>query len=387
MENLSMSGETELEDYYEMKINLESQEDLDYEIQAMINNEACEELSQTSKPSPDRGVHYRTDEFVPSRRMAILSKNKVIMHRNKLVRQARENGKFYLEGGVLSMQQSSMFMYDQSVLKSELKQLQDRNSNSNSASFKSTEQTINSMILKLDQIQNLNNQAKKNDIFKEKLHQTLRDYLSWKNQIFKQNFIQNLPSEVDYSKLFNCNKNGDKDDSNDPEKSMDRITSKNQGGGEPLEKNSENSIQNEKARNQATRQGGNRKGKFSFDHDSRGKGDQKTASKKEGMMLTESDIPAKEIKLAKILMDKPAPHCSAQSWAIYDQKSHTLMFGKNEKERREVASITKIMTCYVTLQLMEKFNKNDETLIEVSANASSVHGTSADLLEGDTLTI
>ena len=25
----------------------------------------------------------------------------------------------------------------------------------------------------------------------------------------------------------------------------------------------------------------------------------------------ECDIPAKEIKLAKILMDKPAPHCSA----------------------------------------------------------------------------
>jgi hypothetical protein len=124
------------------------------------------------------------------------------------------------------------------------------------------------MILKLDQIQNLNNQAKKNDIFKEKLHQTLRDYLSWKNQIFKQNFIQNLPSEVDYSKLFNCNKNGDLDDSNDPEKSIDRIIGKNMGGGEPLEKNSENSIQNEKARNQATRQGGNRKGKYSFDHES-----------------------------------------------------------------------------------------------------------------------
>jgi D-alanyl-D-alanine carboxypeptidase len=105
------------------------------------------------------------------------------------------------------------------------------------------------------------------------------------------------------------------------------------------------------------------------------------------MMLTETDIPAKEIKLAKILMDKPAPHCSAQSWAIYDQKSHTLMFGKNEKERREVASITKIMTCYVTLMLMDKFNKKDETLIEVSADASSVNGTSADLLEGDTLTI
>jgi len=31
------------------------------------------------------------------------------------------------------------------------------------------------------------------------------------------------------------------------------------------------------------------------------------------MLITENinGIPAKEIKLAKILMDKPAPHCSA----------------------------------------------------------------------------
>jgi len=33
MENLSMSGETELEDYSEMKINLENQADLDFDIQ------------------------------------------------------------------------------------------------------------------------------------------------------------------------------------------------------------------------------------------------------------------------------------------------------------------------------------------------------------------
>lgn len=155
------------------------------------------------------------------------------------------------------MQQSQMFMFDQSVLKHELKQLVDKNSNANpSATFKQTETTITTMIGKLDQIQTLNNQAKKNDIYKEKLHQTLRDYLSWKNQIFKQNFIQNLPSEVDYSKLFNCNKNNENEDlanKNDTEMSMDLITSKAQGGGEPQEKSSENSIQNDKVRNQATR--------------------------------------------------------------------------------------------------------------------------------------
>ena len=46
--------------------------------------------------------------------------------------------------------------------------------------------------------------------------------------------------------------------------------------------------------------------------------DKKDNSKKDPLIIGESEIPAKEIKLAKILMDKPAPHCSAQSWAIYD---------------------------------------------------------------------
>lgn len=40
------------------------------------------------------------------------------------------------------------------------------------------------------------------------------------------------------------------------------------------------------------------------------------------LILGEHGIPASEIKLAKILMYKPAPHCSAQSWAIYDQKTN-----------------------------------------------------------------
>ena len=104
------------------------------------------------------GVHYRTEDFIPTRRQAVVAKNKIIMHRNKLVRQARENGKFYLEGGVLSMQQSQMFMFDQSVLKHEHKLLVEKNSTGvPSATYKQTETTIQTMIGKLDQIQNLNN--------------------------------------------------------------------------------------------------------------------------------------------------------------------------------------------------------------------------------------
>ena len=96
----------------------------------------------------------------------------------------------------------------------------------------------------------MNDQAKKNDTFKEKLHQTLRDYLSWKNQIFKQNFIQNQPSEVDYSKLFNCNKKKDDDDDlskdkNETEPSMDLKL----GGGEPQEKTTISNEMSNKMRN------------------------------------------------------------------------------------------------------------------------------------------
>jgi len=32
------------------------------------------------------------------------------------------------------------------------------------------------------------------------------------------------------------------------------------------------------------------------------------------------------------------------------------LFGKMERERRECASLTKIMTCYVVIKLMDRFN-------------------------------
>lgn len=86
-------------------------------------------------------------------------------------------------------------------------------------------------------------------------------------------------------------------------------------------------------------------------------------------------------------MDKPAPHCSAQAWSIYDQKTNTLLFGRMERERRECASLTKIMTAYVVLRLMERFEVDVETLVTVGQDASNVNGTSAELVEGDTLTI
>ena len=101
----------------------------------------------------------------------------------------------------------------------------------------------------------------------------------------------------------------------------------------------------------------------------------------------DAGISAKEIKLAKILMDKPAPHCSAQAWAIFDQKTSTLLFGRSERDRRECASLTKIMTAVCVLRLMQRFAVPDSKLVTVGDDAAGVIGTSAELVAGDTLTI
>ena len=58
-----------------------------------------------------------------------------------------------------------------------------------------------------------------------------------------------------------------------------------------------------------------------------------------------------------------------------------------ERERRECASLTKIMTCYLVLKLMERFEIDEETLVTIGQDASNVNGTSAELVEGDTLTL
>lgn len=59
-----------------------------------------------------------------------------------------------------------------------------------------------------------------------------------------------------------------------------------------------------------------------------------------------------------------------------------------EKERREVASLTKIMTAWTIFRLAEKFEVDiEKQLVEVTPWAESISGTSADLVAGDKLTV
>jgi D-alanyl-D-alanine carboxypeptidase len=52
-------------------------------------------------------------------------------------------------------------------------------------------------------------------------------------------------------------------------------------------------------------------------------------------------------------MDKPAPPVSALAWAVLDRKTGKVLFGRLEKDRREIASLTKLMTVYTVLSLAD----------------------------------
>ncbi len=82
------------------------------------------------------------------------------------------------------------------------------------------------------------------------------------------------------------------------------------------------------------------------------------------------------------------PFLSAKCCAVYDSGTNELLCGKQECIRREIASLTKIMTAYTALTLVSRFNVNIlASKIEVSLDAALLEGTSADLAEGDVLSV
>ena len=65
------------------------------------------------------------------------------------------------------------------------------------------------------------------------------------------------------------------------------------------------------------------------------------------------------------------PYISAKSWAIYDMQVARIIQGKKENQQREVASLTKIMTFYTVLRLLDHFNLDpNKTVVTVSKIAS-----------------
>ena len=68
-----------------------------------------------------------------------------------------------------------------------------------------------------------------------------------------------------------------------------------------------------------------------------------------------------------------------------EMKTGNVFISRNQHKRREIASITKVMTCLVSLRLSSMFGIQLSTKTTVNRFSASKKGTSAKLLEGDVL--
>ena len=89
-------------------------------------------------------------------------------------------------------------------------------------------------------------------------------------------------------------------------------------------------------------------------------------------------------------LDFPAPFVSARSWVMMNLTTGDMMFAKQERIQRQVASLTKIMTAYVVFDLLTKFNLDwNKVTIHVLASSTTpqLGGTSAQLLAGEKMCV
>jgi D-alanyl-D-alanine carboxypeptidase len=76
------------------------------------------------------------------------------------------------------------------------------------------------------------------------------------------------------------------------------------------------------------------------------------------------------------------PYVSCQTYVIMEPKKHKVLYSKKGDEIREMASLTKIMTCLVSIHLAQELKLNlNKTWFRVSNLAASTIGTTANLTE------
>lgn len=73
---------------------------------------------------------------------------------------------------------------------------------------------------------------------------------------------------------------------------------------------------------------------------------------------------------------------NSRAYVVLDRKSNSILLGKNENQKRKMASTTKIMTATIIIE-----NCNLNKTIEVSKKAASVGGSVLGLKTGDKITI
>jgi D-alanyl-D-alanine carboxypeptidase len=86
-------------------------------------------------------------------------------------------------------------------------------------------------------------------------------------------------------------------------------------------------------------------------------------------------------------VDQKPIKITATNYCVYNMNNGFIICSKKDLELREIASLTKIMTAYTVLNLIEEKSlgtMND--VIKISKNAARVNGTTAGLTEGDEIT-
>ena len=82
------------------------------------------------------------------------------------------------------------------------------------------------------------------------------------------------------------------------------------------------------------------------------------------------------------------PQVSAEMWCVWDVDSNSMVAGKLPNQRREVASLTKMMTFYTAYMLIQKvYADSSHIQIKVPAYCTQASGTSAELIADDVLSL
>ena len=76
------------------------------------------------------------------------------------------------------------------------------------------------------------------------------------------------------------------------------------------------------------------------------------------------------------------PETNSRASVIIDRNTNTILYGKNENQKRKMASTTKIMTATI---IIENCNLNDT--LEVSKKAAGTGGSRLGLKSGDKITV
>ena len=76
------------------------------------------------------------------------------------------------------------------------------------------------------------------------------------------------------------------------------------------------------------------------------------------------------------------PTINSRAAIVYDRNSGTILYGKNENEKRKMASTTKIMTCIVVLE-----NSDLDTIVTVSSKAAGTGGSRLGLHTNDKISV